>query len=492
MRRKNKREANGVKPCQTGRRKPCQTAQKTVPNGVGKPGQIAPISPERSGQSDLLSTSQAADFLGVSLRTFKRHVAQGKIVRHTKSPGGHWRFKQYDLETLQQSVAPAQSSPVLRQKRDRVEELNLTLQEKKAKIALHELEDEERERVERQETAREEQERVARRIRLEAQSEHARRQREREQSRDEARAAQARQEWEAEWLREMLRDLPQGVPPELRLVVTEAVRHKLPELYQSAGHAEDLVEVSLRAIVEKALRPWRRGREAEKAANEALNQLPFFARGSFGDWERQAKQQALTAISALPETATFEQLAVAARLAVKEVAQEYEYNEKCTSHNERCTSSLSALRGSLPWQLPFSGSRATAKAEEAVRAAFAALPIGASSAEFDAARQEALTPFIAAEAEARAEHEAAQAKVRLEREADMYLQRVDPYLAKLEADPDGWNFEGKRYQYAEQIKQEIKPELIEELPLDLTAGWQRVEQLVDEWLANHWTSPVGS
>lgn len=483
MRKEKQGGANGVKPCQTGRRKRCQPAQKTVPNGVGKPGQLAPV--PGISQSDLLSTSQAADFLGVSLRTFKRHVAQGKIVPHTKSPGGHWRFKQYDLESLQQPVAPAQSSPILRQKRDRVEELNLALQEKKAKMALHELEDEERDRVEREEAAREEQERVARRMRLEAQSEQARRQREREQVRDEARAAQAYREWEAERLREVLHGLPQGVPPGLRLAVTEAVRHKLPELYESTGHAEDLVELSLRAIVEKVLRPWRRGQEAEKVANEALNQLPFFARGSFGDWERQAKQRALAAISALPETATFEQMAVAARLAVKEVAQEYEYNEKCAS-------SLSAVRGSLSWQLPFTGSRATAKAEEAVRAAFAALPIGASSAEFDAARQEALAPFIAAEAEARAEREAAQAKVKLEREADMYLYRVDSYLAKLEADPDGWNFEGKRHQYAEQIKQEIKRDLIEELPLHLTTGWQRVEQLVDEWLANRWTSPVGS
>jgi hypothetical protein len=83
------------------------------------------------------------------------------------------------------------------------------------------------------------------------------------QAREEERAAQSRQEWEAEWC------LPQDVPPGLRLEVTEAIRRKLPELYTSAGHAEDLVEVALRAVVEKTLRPFRRRREAEAAKQGA-------------------------------------------------------------------------------------------------------------------------------------------------------------------------------------------------------------------------------
>lgn len=69
-----------------------------------------------------------------------------------------------------------------------------------------------------------------------------------------------------------------------------------------------------------------------------------------------------------------------------------------------------------------------------------------------------------------------------------HLYRVFSYLLKLETDPNGWDFEGKLFDYAKRIKQEIKPALLEELPLDFAAGQLRVEQLVDEWLANHWNS----
>jgi len=51
----------------------------------------------------------------------------------------------------------------------------------------------------------------------------------------------------------------------------------------------------------------------------------------------------------------------------------------------------------------------------------------------------------------------------------MHLYRVSSYLEKLESDPDGWDFE-ERYKYAQKIKQEIRTALIEDLPLDLTAG----------------------
>jgi hypothetical protein len=414
------------------------------------------------------------------------------------TPGGHRRVTLANIEAIREGNAdlkPLQASPVLRQKKERIEELNLTFQEKKAKMALKDLEDEERRTAEREKASREEQERAARRIRLEAESEQVRRQRERDQIRAEQRAVESRQEWEAQWLRDMLRALPQGITPELRLEVTKAIRQKLPELcHTSAGHAEDLVGVALGAVVEAALRPFHRRKEAEKAAREALNHLPLFARGYCGnpsDWEQLATQEALSAISALPETATFEQMAAAARTVGKQVTQEYEHNEKCTSF-------MIGVRRLLPGQLSSSSSQARARAEEAVEAALDALPIRASGSEFDVARDVALAPFIAAEAQvraqheaadaqARAEHEAEEAKAKLEAEADRHLDRVFFYLAKLEADPDGWDFEGKLYECAKQIKQEIKSELTEELPLDFTAGQQRVEQMVDQWLAAHFT-----
>jgi hypothetical protein len=183
-------------------------------------------------------------------------------------------------------------------------------------MALHELEDEECERAEQQEAARRAEEQEARRVRRDIEAERARRNRERENTDAEARATQARQEWEAQWLKAMLKELPQDVPSELRLEIADIIRQELPRLYQtSAGHAEDLVEATLRVVVDKTLRPWRRSKEAARAADDTLNQLPAFARGIWGEpteWELRAREEALSAIAALPEAATSAQMRTAA------------------------------------------------------------------------------------------------------------------------------------------------------------------------------------
>jgi len=49
--------------------------------------------------SDLLSPSDAADALGVSLRTLARYAAQGRLPVY-RTPGGHRRFRRDDLERL--------------------------------------------------------------------------------------------------------------------------------------------------------------------------------------------------------------------------------------------------------------------------------------------------------------------------------------------------------------------------------------------------------
>ncbi len=372
--------------------------------------------------------AEAARLLAVDARTIRRMCAEGRLQSFV-TPGGHRRVALADIEAIRNGNADLKRSsvshfpsPTLQQKRERIEELSLTIQEKKAKMALRELEDAESRRVEEQEAEQQAQQQEARRMRLEAEAGRARRDREREQAHAEARAAQAHQEWTAQWLRNMLRELPRNIPPGLRLEVAEIIRQELSDLYEtSADHAEDIVETTLRAAVEKTLRPWRRSKEAEKAADEALNQLPLFAKGSWGEvseWEVRGKAEALTAITALPETTTFQQMIAAARAAGKRVAEEYQHNE----------------------------------------------------------------------ARARAAREAEQAKARLEAEADTHLYRVLAYLLELQADPNGWDFEGKIYEYARQIKQEIKAALLNELPLDFTAARQRVEQLVDAWLANDWNS----
>jgi excisionase family DNA binding protein len=380
-------------------------------------------------QEIAVPVAEAARLLGVDARTVRRMCAEGRLQSFV-TPGGHRRVALGDIEAIQNGDADLKRfsaghfpSPTVQQKKEHIEELHLTIQERKARMALQELEDQERQRTEQEEGERRAEEQEARRMRREIDAERTRRDRERENADAEARAAQARREWEADWVRSMLRQLPPDVPAELKLEVAEIVREQLSYLCEmSGGHAEDIVEATLRVAADKALRPWRRSKEVSRAADEALNQLPLFAKGIWGqlsEWDLRAREQALCAIMALPEMATPEQMTAAARAAGTRVAQEYEHKE----------------------------------------------------------------------ARAKAEREAEQSRARLDAEAEMHLIRVFSYLSELEADPNGWDFEGKRYEYSKRIKQEIKPDLIESLPLDFIAGRQRVDELVDDWLAAHWNSP---
>jgi hypothetical protein len=439
--------------------------------------------------ADLLSASEAANILGVSTRAFRNYVARRAITPHSKTPGGHWRFLRRDLETFQ---APAQASPVLRHKRERVEELNLDLQEQKAELALQKLQDEQ---LEREAEIRAEEEQAQQ----DANAAEVRREREVRQARAAARAKQARQDWEAEWIRNMSKSLPRDVPAQLRLDAIEVLRQNLSELYDtSAGHAEDVVFTVLRAAVDEVLAPWIHSKAVARAAAEAIKELPIGATsstwGQFSEWERRAREEALAAIADLPDCATFEQLVDAARTAGRQVAREYD-------HQERADGVIAATTWSLPGRLAFSSPQSRAQATQAVRAAIAEVPIGASRAELEAARDAALAPFAAADAQARMarrqveaqrreveaqQQQASAAIARRETEAKKHLERVFTFLSELQADPNGVDFgAGKLYQYAKQISEEIKPDLLEDLPLDFLAGRRRVEELVNEWVASH-------
>ena len=433
----------------------------------------------------LLSASEAANILGVSTRAFRNYVAQRTITPHSQTPGGHQRFLRRDLETFQ---APAQASPVLRHKRERVEELNLEFQEKKAELALQKLQDEQLER-EAEIQAQEEQ------AHQDADAEARRKREVLLQARAAARAKQARQDWEAEWLREMLKPLPRDLPAQLRLDVIEILRQNLPELYDNhAGHAEDIVYTVLRAAVDEVMAPWIHSKAVARAAAEAIKELPIGATSStwneVSEWERRAREEALAAVADLPDGATFEQFVGAARTAGRQVARLYDHQETADAVTAQTT-------WSLPRRLAFSSPQSREQAAQAVRAAIAEVPIGASRAELEQARDAALAPFAAADAQARMEREATRqveaqqqqasaAIARREAEAKKHLDRVFSFLTELQADPNGVDFgAGKLFQYAKQIAEEIKPELLEDLPLDFLAGRRRVEELVNEWVASH-------
>lgn len=51
-------------------------------------------------ESTYVSTAEAAELLGVTVRTFWRYIENGRIREAHKTPGGHRRFNRADVEAL--------------------------------------------------------------------------------------------------------------------------------------------------------------------------------------------------------------------------------------------------------------------------------------------------------------------------------------------------------------------------------------------------------
>jgi L-lactate utilization protein LutB len=138
--------------------------------------------------------------------------------------------------------------------------------------------------------------------------------------------------------------------------------------------------------------------------------------------------------------------------------------------------------------------RATERARQNIAMLPADAPLAAVQAAATQGAREVVAEYNAEEARARAEREATEARKASEREADFSLYHVDPYLAKLEADPNGWTFDaGERYTLAPKIKKAIRPALIAKLcqeSVGISGANKLVEGLVDAWLEKTYSEPA--
>jgi len=101
------------------------------------------------------SVGEAASLLGVSIPTVKR-MAQAGTLETFRTPGGHLRVLAESVEAIKeqrrsQSRRAQEPSPVLRNRRERLEELTLEAQEHRARRELTKLQREEQEETERRE-----------------------------------------------------------------------------------------------------------------------------------------------------------------------------------------------------------------------------------------------------------------------------------------------------------------------------------------------------
>lgn len=280
--------------------------------------------------------AEAAAALGVSVPTVRQMVARGQLVAF-RTPGGHLRF-------TSDSVRAAKGEPVsesgrhslpnpLQNRRERVEELTLEAQEFRAERQLEALrreqEQEESDRQAETEALRQERRDQARASLIERQ----RIERQEREERDRRRAAQEeqtqRERFVSGWLEVGLKEIPDGVPPEFRLEVTEQLTAFLQDCRLQQ---RELISQMVSATVGNVLAPWRREREIAAIVEEAGKTLPFMARGFFPgsgtEWDLKARQAAFSAITEVRETGSLEQIRTAARVAVRAVVEEYEATEQ--------------------------------------------------------------------------------------------------------------------------------------------------------------------
>jgi hypothetical protein len=274
--------------------------------------------------------------LGVDASTIKRMCASGRL-HSFKTTGGHWRIAIADIEAVQRGDAngdnmrrPTTSSPFVQHRRESLEEVRLLIDEKKARVTLEELEDQERQRREQKEAARREAENEARREQREREAEQARQDRERKEREQQREAFERRQKWVDEQVEFALKSAPPDVAgrfaSEIQLSVEDALQGLAP------SRPKPLVERVVCGAVDRVLQPWAREQQRKQdiatGANEAAN--PLYVPGLWGnrECEIRAREQALKAILALPESVRFDQMVVVGCAAAQRAVQEYEQQQK--------------------------------------------------------------------------------------------------------------------------------------------------------------------
>jgi hypothetical protein len=216
---------------------------------------------------------------------------------------------------------------VLQNKRERIEELGLEAQEFRARREIEKLRREDSEAEQRRLGLARAEELEGKRALEESQ---ARRERERQQAEDQ----RERREWADSWCDWGLRSVPPNAPRAIALDVHESVEAALANL--TPEQPQSLVQRLVLAAVDKALEPWKRQQDIERAVQEARKELPALLQRYFepSEWEVRAMQAAREVISCLRPDASYQEMRAAAVEAGKRIASDYEA-EQARARTER-------------------------------------------------------------------------------------------------------------------------------------------------------------
>ena len=403
------------------------------------------------------STGQAARQLGTTLAAI-RVLCENRVVAAETTPGGHWRVPASEVERLKRDglppiprPLPTESAPPARNETvgrhgfdpelmaepsdevvsaaDQVAITRSMLEKRKIDREIEETEDWFRER-ERQQLAAE----AAGRQRIEVQQ-----------------AEPRRLLWMQQWTQYALNSLPYGAQQEVEIEVHTMVQEALSVLQPSQPEA--ITRRLVDAAVRRALGPWTRKQEIERALKAGMNSLPWDVQfgSEFAPLKQRAWDAAVAAVRNVREEASYNEMETAVVQAVQPITREYEHQQTCQRIVRRI--------------YIFDVTREEEEAaKEAVRKALAALPIGAAATQLEKAEETALAPYKAAVAtrkeKARLESEKQAQRSAVEFKVALQLDHIARYLAQ-EYDFDGGYSEMRRE--ADRLRPLIRKALIDEL-----------------------------
>jgi excisionase family DNA binding protein len=400
------------------------------------------------------STGQVARQLGTTLAAV-RVLCENRVIAAETTPGGHWRVPASEVERLKRDGLPPIPRPLPTESAppagngtagrhghpefpadepsdevvfaaDQVSITRSMLERRKIERDIEETEDWFRDR-QRQQAAAE----AADRQRTEAKQ-----------------AEQRRLLWVQQWTQYALNSVPYDARREVEMEVHTTVQEALSVLQPSQPEA--ITRRLVDAAVHRALGPWTRKQEIERALKAGLNRLPGDVqfRVEYAPLKQRAWDAAVAAIGRLREEANYNEMETAAVQAVQPMTREYEHQQACQRIVRRV--------------YIFDATREEDEAaKEAVRKALAALPIGAAATQLEKAEETALTPHKAAVAtrkeKARLESEKQAQRRAVEWKVDLQLDHIARYLAQ-EYDFDGGYSEMHRE--ADRLRPLIRKALI--------------------------------
>jgi excisionase family DNA binding protein len=424
------------------------------------------------------STGQVARQLGTTLPTI-RTLCENRLIAAETTPGGHLRVPASEVERLKRDglppiprPLPTESVPQVRNgpdgrrrsHQDPMDETSDEVLSAADQVAIT------RSMLEKRKIDREVEENedwFRERQRQQAAAEAAERQR------TEAKQAERqRQLWVQRWVQFALNSLPYGARREVEMEVHTTVQEALSVLQPS--QPESITRHLVDAAVHRALRPWTRKQEMERALQAGMNRLSWDVRNGSGyaSLKQRAWDAAVAAATRVREEASYDEMETAAVQAVQPMIREYDHLQAC----QRIAGRIYIFDATWEEQQA---------AKEAVRDALAALPVGVTPKELEKAEETALAPFKAAVAtrkeKARLESEEQCLRRAAEWKVDPQLDHIMRYLER-EYDFDG-GYSAMRREAA-RLRPLIRKALIDELLENPDMNADEIRKSIEDQIDN--------